>query len=277
MFQLPEQLREGILLSGQNKTVIAVKPVRNFIIRHFCFIVTLVLMCQGSRAGRPLANPVDDIGIKDVVQRQSGSETALVPILEHCGTSARRRFQAALSSPVAGARQASFWNSLSSNPLQLPSKKAYNDLMSIAVGLSATKTAFELIKNAVDLLKGQDVDVHEVQARLIELQGLMLDARSALVDAEEENRTLRDSIRSLEAELALKGKIEKREGVYWLGGESGKLDGPYCPLCYGDGGKLVPLTKFGARSDFGGRIQFWCQLHKHYLYLPPDLVSQSEY
>jgi hypothetical protein len=36
--------------------------------------------------------------------------------------------------------------------------------MSISVGLSATKAAFDLIKSAVDLLKGEHIDVREVQA-----------------------------------------------------------------------------------------------------------------
>ena len=50
---------------------------------------------------------------------------------------------------------------------------------SVTTGLSATKTAFELIKGAVDLLGRMDVDPSEVQARLLELQGLTLEAQRA--------------------------------------------------------------------------------------------------
>jgi hypothetical protein len=63
--------------------------------------------------------------------------------------------------------------------------------MNIATGLSATKTAFSLVKGVTDLLKRPEVDHSEVLARLMELQSLMLDAQSALADAHEENHKLR--------------------------------------------------------------------------------------
>jgi hypothetical protein len=73
--------------------------------------------------------------------------------------------------------------------------------MNIAAGLSATKTGFDLIKSARELLTRPDVNPAEVQARLLELQALMLEAQRALGDAEEEIRILKASSRSIEGRL----------------------------------------------------------------------------
>jgi hypothetical protein len=105
--------------------------------------------------------------------------------------------------------------------------------MAIAAGLSATKTGFKLIKIAVELLKRETVDVHEVQARLIELQGLMLDARSALVDAEEENRRLKRALEDQDdaKKLAEDMEFQNDGGFYVRKSEAGKGLIAYCPLC----------------------------------------------
>jgi hypothetical protein len=58
--------------------------------------------------------------------------------------------------------------------------------MNIAAGISATKTGFDLIKSLRDAIGRPDVNPGDVQARLVELQALMLDAQRALGDAEEE-------------------------------------------------------------------------------------------
>ena len=63
-------------------------------------------------------------------------------------------------------------------------------LMTIATGISATKTGFELIRSVRELVRRPEVDGAEVAARLLELQDLMLDARNALSEAESKKRTL---------------------------------------------------------------------------------------
>jgi hypothetical protein len=131
--------------------------------------------------------------------------------------------------------------------------------MSIAGGLSATKTGFDLIKSAVDLLKRETVDVHEVQARLIELQGLMLEARSALVDAEEENRTLRRSIEDDQRRQEIENDMDFQTdgGFYIRKSEASKGTIAYCPVCWKKGGRTIPMQL----SDVG---QYWCSVHNTY-------------
>jgi hypothetical protein len=130
--------------------------------------------------------------------------------------------------------------------------------MAIAAGLSATKTGFELIKGAVELLKRGSVDVHEIQARLIELQGLMLEACSALVDAEEENRRLK---RTLEEQNNLTALTEDMEfqldgGFYVRRSEAEKGLIAYCPLCWQKDHLTVPLEASGKPGSFR------CSIHE---------------
>lgn len=63
--------------------------------------------------------------------------------------------------------------------------------------LAAIKTGFELIKGARELLKKEKVDPVEINNQLLQLQALLIDARSALADAG-------DYVARVEAELSRK-------------------------------------------------------------------------
>ncbi|MGD0014303.1 MAG: hypothetical protein ABSD56_07760 [Bryobacteraceae bacterium] len=115
--------------------------------------------------------------------------------------------------------------------------------MSIAAGISATKTGFDLIRSLREAIGRPDVNPGEVQARLVELQSLMLDAQKALGDSEEENRTL-------SAQLAAKEHLEEIEadlefatdGRFWTRkSEKDKALIPYCPVCWGKEKQLVVM------------------------------------
>lgn len=47
----------------------------------------------------------------------------------------------------------------------------------------------------------------------------------------DQNRTLREKVRVLEEQLALRTKLRFERNLYWLECGDGK-DGPYCPKCY---------------------------------------------
>jgi hypothetical protein len=130
---------------------------------------------------------------------------------------------------------------------------ATTSYMSIAAGLSATKTGFELIKGIRDLLKGQKVDAGEISARMLELQELMLDARTALTEAQDENVKLEARNADL-TRMALFGKdFKSAHGVYWY------QDFPYCPICWDVDRKPVRL----AGPVPNERYHMWtCPFHK---------------
>jgi hypothetical protein len=145
--------------------------------------------------------------------------------------------------------------------------------MSIAAGLSATKTGFDLIKSVRELLKRQEVDPAEISARLLELQELMLDARTALSDAEEENKTLRTRIEGLVRMADFGDAFSRANGVYWHDGF------PYCPVCWEVDRKPVRLG--GPEPPYGSLFQDWtCSFHKSVFklnYADPNLqVNQSK-
>ena len=124
--------------------------------------------------------------------------------------------------------------------------------MAILEGLSATKAGFELIRGALELLKREDLDRHEIAARLLELQALVLETRQALSDADDENRSLKreladnSNLMELEKDLFFTG--EEGGGVFLLNTErAGGIFKPYCPICWADDRKLIPLVEMASR------------------------------
>jgi hypothetical protein len=98
--------------------------------------------------------------------------------------------------------------------------------MTITAGLSATKTGFDLIKSLREALGKQEVNPGDIQARLVELQSLMLDAQRSLADADEENRLLKAQNQELKRMSSLGNEFVFEEGVYW------RERSPYCPICW---------------------------------------------
>jgi hypothetical protein len=110
----------------------------------------------------------------------------------------------------------------------------------IGAGITAVKAASEVTRIALDLTRHPRVDGGAVEAKLIELQGLIISAQSALVDAKSE-------IQELVSELAEARRIadfgkdfEFDEGVYWY------RNYPYCPNCWD--AKRVPIRLDGPYS-----------------------------
>ena len=134
--------------------------------------------------------------------------------------------------------------------------------MPIAEGIAATKGAFEVGKIALDLLRHPSIDVAAVQGRLLELQGLILSAQSALGDAEDENRKLRASIEQLSEKLETAASITPAKNAYWTRHKNGKLDGPFCTVCWDDGRKLVRMHHIQDRNSTAGPLRVYtCHLH----------------
>src|SRR5262249_17469448 len=106
--------------------------------------------------------------------------------------------------------------------------------MTLDGGISAVKTGFGLVKGAVELLKRPDVDAHEVSARLLELQGLMLEAREALSDAHDEIERLKKVIAGHDKTAEVEKLLVYDQSVYWKRtGLNGELEaGPYCTTCW---------------------------------------------
>ena len=62
----------------------------------------------------------------------------------------------------------------------------------------------------------------------------------------EENRTLKDEVRSLKEQLQTKAKLTFKNNVYYIVEEDVSEEGPYCSACHDTDRKLVRLHKIQA-------------------------------
>jgi len=107
------------------------------------------------------------------------------------------------------------------------------------------------------LLGRQDVNPGDIQARLVELQSLMLDAQRALADAEERNRLLSVKLDEANRIATLRDDMEFiHDGGYYVR-KSEEKRVPYCPLCWRVDVKTVPLELQTVEGSY------WCFLHKN--------------
>lgn len=114
--------------------------------------------------------------------------------------------------------------------------------MDIATALGVLKTAWDLTVNVRDEAKTRKLKPEEVLERILEIQHLLADARSGLVEAQEEIARLKGTIRGLEGQLTniqdLKDNFEFRDNMYW---RKGAEEGPFCPTCVDADKRLVRL------------------------------------
>ncbi len=95
-------------------------------------------------------------------------------------------------------------------------------------------------KDIVDLIK---------KGATVEAQEKIMELRESALELQEENVSLRATIKELEDRLRIQGNLEFENGIYWLWEEDDAGDfttktGPYCQHCYDDETKLIRLQKF---------------------------------
>jgi hypothetical protein len=152
--------------------------------------------------------------------------------------------------------------------------------MSLPTALGALKTAADLSVQLRNLLKQSDqLPVNEVLARIIEMQELIADGRSALIDLQDELVTKNGQIETLSLELRelrdksrLGEKLVSDGCAYWFPDKREPGDGPFCLACWDADGKLVRL-RFLAEDiwvDSPGRSRLYkCEIHKDSrIYIP---------
>ena len=140
--------------------------------------------------------------------------------------------------------------------------------MSITSGLSAAKTGFELVRSVRELVRRPEIDASEVSARLVELQELMLDARNALSEAQDDQVALEAQIAQLTRMADVGQDFHKEYGLYWLDGY------PYCAVCWDVDRKPVRLSGPVPVREQGPIEQWTCPLHKQPLTLPWHLAGK---
>lgn len=124
--------------------------------------------------------------------------------------------------------------------------------MAIAEGIAATKAGFDLVRRALELVKREDLNREEISARLLELQGLLLETRQALSDSADENKTLLAKNADLQRYADIGNQFTFSEGVFW------HEDYPYCPNCWQIDRKPVRLDGPSGIAN----TEFRCPIHK---------------
>jgi TolA-binding protein len=116
----------------------------------------------------------------------------------------------------------------------------------VAIALSALKSAADLIGAFRNAVKNRALKPDEVSAEILKIQELVSDARSGLIEAQEEIARLNGEIRSLDEQLAalrdLKDNYEFRDNMYW---RKGTGEGPFCQTCMDADKKVVRLLDHG--------------------------------
>ena len=115
--------------------------------------------------------------------------------------------------------------------------------MDISAALSSAKTAFELVRALQNGLARQQIRTEEVPARLMELQQHILSMQSVLHDLAEENRQLQLRLDERERQRELEEDMDfvVDGGFYVRKSEAGKALIAYCPVCWKDRGKTIPM------------------------------------
>ena len=129
--------------------------------------------------------------------------------------------------------------------------------MNIVAGLSGIKAAADLTKTLRDAIKSGTMKSDEIAGRIGEIYDYIIDSKAALVDAKEENETLKAEVRALKASRELAHSLQHDGKVYWIA-QGDKWDGPFCSRCWDKDEKLVRLDHQIVRNDDPRIGSFWC-------------------
>jgi hypothetical protein len=122
--------------------------------------------------------------------------------------------------------------------------------------LGAVKTGFELIKGVRELLKKEKVNPSEVSGQLLDLQELLLQARTSLVEAN-------DYIAKIESDLTARAGLQELEAlmvydqtVYWKRTANGEEvePHPYCTVCWEKERRLSHLLPGATKGTYRCQI-----------------------
>jgi hypothetical protein len=149
-------------------------------------------------------------------------------------------------------------------------RQRYNPAMDFAAGLTVLKTASDLTTRVREALGSREVKLDEIVARIIEVQGLISDGRTALIDVQEQllekNReifSLEQDNRKLQEQLSKKQQGRIHDKAAWKVLDDNSEEGPYCANCYEKTGNFIQPTR-GALND--GSVSFFCTDHEKPFY-----------
>lgn len=112
--------------------------------------------------------------------------------------------------------------------------------ISMIQALDSLKTASETLKYLRDV--DAKFDKAELKIKVAELAESLSLARSAVLDAKEENETLRAQIKELQNAQNDRANMVHKDNLYFFR-QGEKQVGPYCPRCFEHEHQRMPVTK----------------------------------
>jgi hypothetical protein len=139
---------------------------------------------------------------------------------------------------------------------------------------------FTALTGALGALKAltgiaKDVNNVEFNQRLVEIQQKLLDVQVSFGQILDANR---------KAEIEAAKATIFHHSVYWKKLPEGE-DGPFCPICFGDKGKFMPLAFHGPNTMDKNLVNFQCpvqhvapgQGRQPSYKLPKEFVPENRY
>jgi hypothetical protein len=137
--------------------------------------------------------------------------------------------------------------------------------MTIATGLSALKAAADLVRALRDAAKAGSLKPDEFAGRIAEVYDYITDSKEAVLCTEEE-------ISQLKAENERLKTFVFHHSVSWRTLADGTEDGPFCPVCLGEGVNMrLALNATGDQT--GGVLYFRCPK----THVPPGKGREPSY
>jgi hypothetical protein len=124
----------------------------------------------------------------------------------------------------------------------------------IAVGLALARNGLEIIKAVREAAKQKKLSNEEFLDYLATLQDKLVDVKTALMDADEDNRQLRRRLEDATRMADFGAQFKFAEGLYW------REQYPYCPVCWDVDRKP---TRLGGPVSGDFYSEIWqCPIHK---------------
>jgi hypothetical protein len=121
------------------------------------------------------------------------------------------------------------------------------------------KSAFDIGNAISQRVKEGKQFPNEIADQLLHLQQLILESQRALNDAAEEIRELKEQLAASQRAVETNKDLEwVSDGGFWIL-KSDREKGsniPYCPACWGETSKLIPL------NPGNGHGYYTCSIHK---------------
>lgn len=133
-------------------------------------------------------------------------------------------------------------------------------MLDLIAGFSGLVSA---VKGISDLSKlSQDA-----QEKIIQLQSIVLSLQQEAMAVADRLAELKRENDELRAKLAQQDTVVFRNGIYWRMSEDKNEEGPYCPVCYENEGKLLHLHWFHSESLPGNSVPgYWMCKHCQNVY-----------